>query len=127
MITDYYFLGCESEDDVKKEYRRLCKFLHPDKGGKAEDFVEMKKQYDGLIKAFVWKKKHGDGSRVKIKTPKKKPVTFDELKKDVFRKKAKEFAKKNFSKQSVKFKMNNDVYIVDVDEMIDGLVNIFFR
>ncbi len=37
------------EDTVKREYRRLSKLHHPDRGGKAEYFVELKRARDLLL------------------------------------------------------------------------------
>jgi len=44
-----YFVGCETNADVKKRFRELCKELHPDCGGDAKLFAEMMGEYE---KAF---------------------------------------------------------------------------
>ena len=41
-----YFKNCTSLDDAKNLFRKLCFELHPDKGGKASDFIEMRKQFE---------------------------------------------------------------------------------
>lgn len=38
------------EDQVKSIYKNLCKEYHPDKGGDAQAFIEMKIEYDLLIR-----------------------------------------------------------------------------
>jgi len=40
-----YFDNISSKADLKKEYRRLCAVLHPDKGGDKEKFATMRKKY----------------------------------------------------------------------------------
>lgn len=44
-----YFSDCKTKEDAKKKYRELVKKLHPDRGGKSEEFVKMQKEYDALI------------------------------------------------------------------------------
>lgn len=48
-----YFTGKETVDELKTSYRRLSMRLHPDAGGKHEDFVAMKAEYDQLCKGKV--------------------------------------------------------------------------
>ena len=43
-----YFAGSECIEDLRKSFRALCMRLHPDKGGKHEEFVEMINEYDYL-------------------------------------------------------------------------------
>jgi hypothetical protein len=40
-----YFNDCKTIDEAKNLFRKLCLELHPDKGGKATDFIEMHKQF----------------------------------------------------------------------------------
>ena len=38
-----------TEDDLKKAYHKMCLKYHPDKGGDAEKFIEIKNAYDELL------------------------------------------------------------------------------
>lgn len=38
-----------SKEEIKKAFFKLAKIHHPDKGGKQEDFVRIKKAYDTLM------------------------------------------------------------------------------
>lgn len=40
-----YFKDCNTIDEAKTTFRKLCLILHPDKGGKASDFIELMKQF----------------------------------------------------------------------------------
>lgn len=39
-----------SEDEVKHQYRRLAKVLHPDAGGDAKDFIALKENYQECLR-----------------------------------------------------------------------------
>lgn len=41
-----YFDGCHTAEELKKEYRKLAKELHPDRGGNAEDFAAMQNEFE---------------------------------------------------------------------------------
>jgi hypothetical protein len=41
-----YFNNCYTPDELKAEYRRLVKLLHPDKGGSNADFQQMQNLYE---------------------------------------------------------------------------------
>ncbi len=41
-----YFKECKNSDDVKRLYREWAKKLHPDAGGRAEDMIELQRQYE---------------------------------------------------------------------------------
>jgi hypothetical protein len=43
-----YFKDCESLDEAKKLYWSLAKKLHPDVGGKKEDFQELQNQFENF-------------------------------------------------------------------------------
>ena len=44
-MTNRFF---NSNEDLKKQFRRLVKELHPDYGGNAEDFKAMMKEYEDI-------------------------------------------------------------------------------
>lgn len=50
-----YFTNCTTQEELKKEYRRLCKELHPDNGGDAREFVEMRRQFEEIGKTETWR------------------------------------------------------------------------
>ena len=41
-----YFANIHTVEELKNKYRELCLTLHPDRGGNAEDFAEMMKEYE---------------------------------------------------------------------------------
>ena len=41
-----YFLNVSNSNELKSLYRKLCNELHPDKGGKASDFIAMMEEYN---------------------------------------------------------------------------------
>jgi curved DNA-binding protein CbpA len=41
-----HFKECKTKEDVKRLYRELAKKFHPDAGGRAEDMVELQRQYE---------------------------------------------------------------------------------
>ena len=43
-----YFADCVDADHARSRFKRLAKELHPDMGGKAEEFTEMERQYKSL-------------------------------------------------------------------------------
>lgn len=43
-----YFTNCKTAEELKKEYRRLAKELHPDLGGRKEDFQEMQNEFETM-------------------------------------------------------------------------------
>ena len=47
-----YFTKCTCIEDVKEEYRRLAKMLHPDNGGDAEEFKRMMQAYTSAYNRF---------------------------------------------------------------------------
>ena len=47
-----YFKECRCIEDVKEEYRRLAKKLHPDNGGNAAEFQVMMKDYTTAYNRF---------------------------------------------------------------------------
>lgn len=49
-----YFNECETIEDVKKAFKQWVKKLHPDCGGNAEEFCEMKNEYDKVFEEFKY-------------------------------------------------------------------------
>ena len=45
-----YFQNITDADTLKAEYRRLCKELHPDKGGSNAEFLAMQNEYNQRLK-----------------------------------------------------------------------------
>lgn len=41
-----YFKDCKTQEELKKEYHKLCKQLHPDNGGNIEEFKTMKAEFE---------------------------------------------------------------------------------
>lgn len=48
-----------SKEDIKASFRRLAMIHHPDRGGTAKKFIEVKKAYDTLVKRHVQKESDG--------------------------------------------------------------------
>lgn len=45
----YYFLECETVEEVKAKYRKLARENHPDLGGKPEEMKEVNNQYEQAL------------------------------------------------------------------------------
>lgn len=50
-----YFTNCKTQEELKKEYRRLCKELHPDNGGNAADFQQMQSDFEEAGRTQAWR------------------------------------------------------------------------
>lgn len=61
-MSKNYFFGCETAEELKKEFKKLAKALHPDNGGSAEAFKEMQAQFTRLFDRLknVHVNKNGD-------------------------------------------------------------------
>lgn len=53
MIKNY-FENVTTAEELKKRYHELVKELHPDNGGNAADFVQMKQQFEKLSHSKIW-------------------------------------------------------------------------
>ena len=49
MTAKNYFFGVQTAEELKKEFKKLAKALHPDNGGNAEAFKEMQAQFTKLF------------------------------------------------------------------------------
>ncbi len=47
-----FFKGCDTEEKLKKTYRKLCKTYHPDEGGDIDTFKKITAEYESLLKAI---------------------------------------------------------------------------
>lgn len=47
-----YFNNCNNLNELKNQFRKLCKELHPDKGGQQKDFVKMMVEFKTLSKTL---------------------------------------------------------------------------
>jgi curved DNA-binding protein CbpA len=47
-----YFSSVGTLEELKKEYRKLCKMYHPDKGGAVETMQELNNEYDKAFNAI---------------------------------------------------------------------------
>lgn len=45
-----YFDGIETLQAAKEQFKKLAQKLHPDKGGSTADFIEMKNEYEQVVK-----------------------------------------------------------------------------
>ena len=70
-----YFLAPYTPENIKKQYLRFAKQLHPDKGGNAEEFKLMKYEHDILLK-LIDTPKPNIKKRVIIKKPVRKKVHY---------------------------------------------------
>lgn len=61
-----YFDDINSFMDLKKKYKELCFKLHPDLGGKKEDFQEMVNEYEGIFE--YWKNNNNNTQEKKYHT-----------------------------------------------------------
>lgn len=52
-------------ESLKSEYRELCKKLHPDTGGNAQDFAEMMNEYEQTARNLNGTKQHADAERAR--------------------------------------------------------------
>lgn len=44
-----YFADCEDKEHARSRYKSMAKEMHPDRGGNAAEFSEMKRQYDAYM------------------------------------------------------------------------------
>jgi hypothetical protein len=61
-----YFINFPyTAESLKREYRELCKKLHPDTGGNAQDFAEMMNEYEQTARNLNGTKQHADAERAR--------------------------------------------------------------
>ena len=48
-----YFTNCKTAEELRKEFHRLAKELHPDNGGNAEDFKAMKAEFEKALETVL--------------------------------------------------------------------------
>lgn len=61
-----YFTDTSSSEALKKEYRILCKELHPDFGGSDAAFIEMRKEYGKICCRIEMLKEYAENSHMFI-------------------------------------------------------------
>lgn len=61
-----YFLGVINETQLTAKYKSLAKQLHPDVGGKHEEFVAMKAEYEYLLNEDFYPVKNNSSFRDKL-------------------------------------------------------------
>lgn len=74
-----YFSGVDNCDDLKAVYRKLCKQFHPDNGGCAADFVDMKEEFRKLWDILKDVRKTVKGERYTQKAEKQEYKSADEF------------------------------------------------
>ena len=47
-----YFQGCISKEDIDSTFKSLAKELHPDQGGKQDEFIELQRQKEIALSKF---------------------------------------------------------------------------
>ena len=56
-----YFTNCITAEELKKEYRRLAKMLHPDLGGDTEEFKIMQNEFEKMWERLKNVHKNSEG------------------------------------------------------------------
>lgn len=71
-----YFTNCTTQEELKKEYRRLCKELHPDNGGDAKEFVKMREEFEQIGNTEAWRTFKNKEGETYTKDVKESPAEF---------------------------------------------------
>ena len=64
-IMKYFVNYPYTVESLKAEFRELCKKLHPDTGGNAQDFAEMMNEYEQTARNLNGTKQHADAERAR--------------------------------------------------------------
>ncbi len=64
-----YFTNCKTAEELKKEYRRLAKELHPDLGGDTEEFKVMQNDFEKTWERLKNVHKNSEGETYTKESP----------------------------------------------------------
>lgn len=56
-----YFTNCTTAEEVKKTFHKLAMKMHPDNGGNAQEFVEMKQEFEKAFESLKNTHKNAKG------------------------------------------------------------------
>jgi hypothetical protein len=48
-----YFVDCKTKEDATNRWKQWVKILHPDHGGKTEQFQKMQQEYEDILSGKV--------------------------------------------------------------------------
>jgi curved DNA-binding protein CbpA len=105
------FRNCQDEESIKKLYRRLANFLHPDKGGEADLMIMLTKSFERSLVDFKKSEKKY------VKPDAKYENTYDDI---PYEKEDKRF---DLIKDILKYAKNNPKYKKDYIESIMEFIN----
>lgn len=50
-----YFKDCQTQEELKKQFREWCKKLHPDAGGDPAEFIAMREEFEKAAAGETWR------------------------------------------------------------------------